>query len=80
MIVRITSNCINLACLDVPIVVSLPHFLYANESVIESVDGMHPREDVHATFVSVEPVRLCCLIFLRIVKASTVDYRLCQEQ
>ncbi|XP_028407290.1 lysosome membrane protein 2-like [Dendronephthya gigantea] len=41
--------------MQVPIVVSLPHFLFANESVIKSVDGMHPNEDDHATFVSVEP-------------------------
>ena len=48
--------------LDVPIVVSLPHFLFADPSVISSVDGMHPNEEDHVTFVSVEPVRFYCLI------------------
>jgi hypothetical protein len=33
---------------------------------------MHPNEDVHATFVSVEPVRFCCLIMIRSFQLGNV--------
>ncbi|XP_046852737.1 lysosome membrane protein 2-like isoform X2 [Xenia sp. Carnegie-2017] len=41
--------------LNVPVVVSLPHFLFANKTVIDSVNGMHPNEEDHSTFISIEP-------------------------
>lgn len=39
-----------------PIVMSLPHFYQTEPSIIESVDGMKPGEDLHATFIDIEPV------------------------
>ena len=55
-------NCLVLFfLLGVPLVVSLPHFLFANHSVINAVGGMQPRKEDHATFISIEPVRLLYL-------------------
>lgn len=40
----------------VPALLSLPHFLYANRSYLEAVDGLNPSQDEHLTFVEMEPV------------------------
>lgn len=41
---------------DAPLVVSLPHFLNSNPSLISAVDGLKPDEDSHDFFIDVEPV------------------------
>lgn len=42
--------------LDVPALLSLPHFLYANKSYLEAVDGLSPSKEDHLTYVELEPV------------------------
>ncbi|XP_075713468.1 platelet glycoprotein 4 [Rhinoderma darwinii] len=39
-----------------PIFLSLPHFLYASEFILESVEGLSPNIEEHQTFVDVEPI------------------------
>ncbi|XP_003742848.1 protein croquemort [Galendromus occidentalis] len=41
---------------DAPLVVSLPHFLHSNPSLISAVEGLRPEEDLHEFFMDVEPV------------------------
>lgn len=43
-------------CLQVPIYVSLPHFLKADESLLEQVGGLKPDEDKHVIKLLFEPV------------------------
>ncbi|XP_072171405.1 lysosome membrane protein 2-like [Diadema setosum] len=38
-----------------PIFMSSPHFLYADQSVLDMVNGVHPVEELHRTFFDVEP-------------------------
>ena len=40
---------------NAPIVVSQPHFLNANKTLLQKVLGLNPQEDKHDTFVSIEP-------------------------
>jgi lysosome membrane protein 2 len=39
----------------VPIIMSSPHFLYADERFLKDVDGLSPDPLLHNTFLSVEP-------------------------
>lgn len=39
-----------------PIFLSLPHFLYASDFILETLDGLSPNVEEHQTFVDVEPV------------------------
>jgi len=41
--------------LNAPIVLSWPHFLHANTSFIEAVDGMRPQQDKHQFYFDVQP-------------------------
>ena len=43
--------------MNAPIVLSWPHFLHANTSFIEAVDGMRPQQDKHEFYFDVQPVR-----------------------
>ena len=36
--------------------ISLPHFLHASPDVSEPIEGLHPNEDEHRTYLDVEPV------------------------
>lgn len=36
--------------------ISLPHFLYASSDVSSNVEGLHPVEEEHRTYIDVEPV------------------------
>ena len=42
--------------MNAPIVLSWPHFLHANTSFIEAVDGMRPQQDKHEFYFDVQPV------------------------
>jgi len=41
----------------VPVFLSLPHFLYGSNHLIQSVIGLSPNPDEHSIFLDVEPVR-----------------------
>ena len=42
---------------DIPAAVSLPHFLDADPSLLEDVEGLHPDEAKHRTSIILQPVR-----------------------
>lgn len=42
--------------LGVPVRLSNPHFLLANQYYRETVKGMNPNPDIHMTSIAVEPV------------------------
>lgn len=46
------STCIN----DMPIVMSFPHFLKGDESLLKQIDGLHPRQEDHMSYMDVNPV------------------------
>ncbi|XP_067663480.1 lysosome membrane protein 2-like [Haliotis asinina] len=57
------GNCLPSGLLNVsvcregsPVMMSQPHFLAADQSVIDGVEGMHPIRAEHETFVDVEPM------------------------
>ncbi|XP_072418727.1 platelet glycoprotein 4 isoform X1 [Chiloscyllium punctatum] len=39
-----------------PIYISLPHFLYASDQIVNAIDGINPNKEEHQTFLDVEPV------------------------
>lgn len=41
---------------DIPAAVSLPHFLNADPSLLEEVDGLHPDKEKHETYVILQQV------------------------
>ncbi|XP_078410382.1 platelet glycoprotein 4 [Cetorhinus maximus] len=59
----VSQNCTFGGILDIsicqekkPIYISLPHFLYASDEIMNAIDGMHPNKEEHETFLDVEPV------------------------
>ncbi|XP_041059053.1 platelet glycoprotein 4 [Carcharodon carcharias] len=59
----VSQNCTFGGILDIsicqkkkPIYISLPHFLYASDEIVNAIDGMHPNKEEHETFLDVEPV------------------------
>ncbi|XP_025087249.1 lysosome membrane protein 2-like isoform X1 [Pomacea canaliculata] len=46
------SNCQNGA----PVIFSLPHFLYGDETIQNRVDGMHPNQEEHQSVIDIEPM------------------------
>ncbi|XP_051547208.1 platelet glycoprotein 4-like isoform X2 [Myxocyprinus asiaticus] len=58
----ITKNCTLAGLLDIspcrgiPVYISLPHFLYASEDVLQGVEGLSPNFDEHSIFMDVEPI------------------------
>ncbi|XP_030837087.1 lysosome membrane protein 2 [Strongylocentrotus purpuratus] len=38
-----------------PIYFSSPHFLYSDDEVLDMINGVHPNETLHQTFVDIEP-------------------------
>ncbi|XP_044258698.1 sensory neuron membrane protein 2-like [Tribolium madens] len=42
-------------CTGVNVLLSFPHFLWAAEKYLKGVDGLKPNEDLHSTFLLVEP-------------------------
>ncbi|KYB28339.1 Sensory neuron membrane protein 2-like Protein [Tribolium castaneum] len=43
------------SCTGVDVLLSFPHFLWADEKYLKGVDGLTPNEDLHSTFLLVEP-------------------------
>ena len=41
---------------NIPVIASLPHFLYADPKYLAQVEGLHPNEKEHRTDVCIEPV------------------------
>lgn len=59
----ISKNCTSYGVLDIgkckegkPVYISLPHFLYASPDVSEPIEGLHPNEEEHRTYLDVEPI------------------------
>nr|BAC35163.1 unnamed protein product [Mus musculus] len=59
----ISNNCTSYGVLDIgkckegkPVYISLPHFLHASPDVSEPIEGLHPNEDEHRTYLDVEPI------------------------
>ncbi|XP_023400242.1 platelet glycoprotein 4 [Loxodonta africana] len=59
----ISKNCTSYGVLDIgkckdgkPVYISLPHFLHASPDIMESVEGLHPNEEEHRTYLDVEPI------------------------
>lgn len=42
--------------IPLPIIASAPHFLGADPSVRNSVDGLSPNDDLHRSFIEIEPI------------------------
>ncbi|KAF7992411.1 hypothetical protein HCN44_001736 [Aphidius gifuensis] len=42
-------------CVKAPLVASLPHLYLVDESYLEQVDGLNPKEDQHGIFIEFEP-------------------------
>lgn len=40
-----------------PLLTSFPHFYGAEESVQEQIDGLHPRQEDHESYIDLHPVR-----------------------
>ncbi|XP_062990283.1 platelet glycoprotein 4 [Elgaria multicarinata webbii] len=58
----ISRNCTSAGALDIsackegkPVYITLPHFLYGSPDISEGVEGMHPNEQEHNTYLDVEP-------------------------
>ncbi|KAM9650958.1 platelet glycoprotein 4 isoform 1-T4 [Trichechus inunguis] len=58
----VSKNCTSYGVLDIgkckegkPVYISLPHFLYASSDVMEPIEGLHPNEEEHRTYLDVEP-------------------------
>lgn len=41
----------------IPVYISLPHFLYGSEVLLQGIEGLNPNVDEHSIFLDVEPVR-----------------------
>ncbi|XP_073480120.1 platelet glycoprotein 4 [Aquarana catesbeiana] len=59
----LSRNCTGAGVLDLracqggkPIFLSLPHFLYGSDFLLEQVSGLNPSKEEHETFVDVEPI------------------------
>ncbi|XP_068127176.1 lysosome membrane protein 2 [Hyperolius riggenbachi] len=53
-----------------PIILSPPHFYQAEESVIDSIEGMHPKKEDHETFLDINPLTG---LLLRVAKRMQVN-------
>lgn len=43
------------SCLDVPAILSLPHFYTASENYLSGVEGLDPNPHLHESFLDIEP-------------------------
>lgn len=41
---------------DFPIAASFPHFLNADQALLNSISGLNPSEEKHGSYLIVEPV------------------------
>ena len=46
----------NLLAIPLPIIASNPYFLDADRSVQEAVQGLIPNEDLHRSYMEIEPI------------------------
>ncbi|XP_053169849.1 platelet glycoprotein 4 [Scomber japonicus] len=74
---EVTKNCTVAGVLDIrtcqagrPIYISLPHFLYGSQSLIENVRGLNPIEEQHFTFFDVEPTTGFTLRFAKRIQVN----------
>lgn len=44
------------SCRGIPIYISLPHFLFGSENLLQGVEGLNPNFDEHSIFLDVEPI------------------------
>nr|XP_046234421.1 platelet glycoprotein 4 [Scatophagus argus] len=73
----VTKNCTMAGVLDIstctgnkPIYISLPHFLYGNAELHENVQGLHPNEEHHFTYLDVEPTTGFTLRFAKRIQVN----------
>lgn len=59
-----------------PIAMSLPHFLYANESYIQHVEGLKPEIEKHQFYFDIEPVNIILLFSLIFTITFNSDNRI----
>ncbi|XP_004676950.1 PREDICTED: platelet glycoprotein 4 [Condylura cristata] len=59
----ISKNCTLYGILDIskckegkPVYISLPHFLHASPEISIPIEGLHPNEEEHKTYLDVEPI------------------------
>ena len=58
-----------------PVVISLPHFLYAEKQLQQAVVGLSPIEDEHQTVVDLEPNTGVGVNFQRRIQMNALIYR-----
>ncbi|XP_060100645.1 platelet glycoprotein 4 [Heteronotia binoei] len=75
----ISKNCTIAGALDIstckqgkPVVISLPHFLYASEDIKEGVEGMNPNKEEHMTYLDIEPTTGFTLQFAKRLQINLV--------
>ncbi|XP_077194148.1 platelet glycoprotein 4 isoform X2 [Paroedura picta] len=75
----ISKNCTLAGAMDIstckegkPVVVTLPHFLYASEEILEHIEGMHPNKQEHMTYLDVEPTTGFTLQFAKRLQINLV--------
>ncbi|XP_056604459.1 platelet glycoprotein 4 [Triplophysa dalaica] len=44
------------SCRGIPVYISLPHFLYGSEVLLQGIEGLNPNVDEHSIFLDVEPI------------------------
>lgn len=49
-------KCFQLFILGAPVVLSFPHFYFADPSYLNAVEGLHPNSSIHSFHIDVEPV------------------------
>ncbi|XP_063301512.1 platelet glycoprotein 4 [Pelobates fuscus] len=61
--IELSRNCTAAGVLDLrscqdgkPVFLSLPHYLYASDFLLDSVVGLKPNKEEHETYVDVEPI------------------------
>lgn len=49
--------------LDIPAAVSLPHFLDADPTLLENIEGLEPNREKHGSYVILQPVSIYSTIY-----------------
>ncbi|KAK2892649.1 hypothetical protein QQF64_035572 [Cirrhinus molitorella] len=72
----LTKNCTTAGLLDLtacrgtPVFISLPHFLFGSDDLLNGVVGMNPSLDEHSIFLDVEPITGFTLRFAKRLQAN----------